>query len=751
MANTQVEKMRSDGSLRPDLDNLLEGFQIIGFDWRYIYINNAAEIHNHRPSRELIGKTYQEMWPGIEKTEVFRLIEDCLKYRNPHSLDNEFVYPDGTTGWFELRIQPDKDGVLILSIDISGRKLYEVSLKEKEIQYHNLANAGNALIWTSGPDKLCNYFNETWLNYTGRSLEEEIGNGWLDGVHVDDFDFCMKTYVNAFNKRESFEMEYRLRHASGEFRWIQDLGTPNFNSKGEFIGYIGHCFDISDRKLIDAELRASEEKYRYMFASNPQPMWIYDLETLAFLEVNDAAMAIYGYSRDEFLSMTLKDIRPPEDVEALLKDVELTRKIYNPAGEWRHINRDKELMIVEIISHSLTFNGRKARHVIVNNITERKLALEALRASEHEFRLLAESMPQIVWITKPDGWNIYFNQIWVDYTGLSLEESYGHGWNKPFHPDDQQQAWDAWQNATMNGGVYSLECRLRRKDGAYLWWLIRGVPVLDDDGKILKWFGTCTDINELKLAEGEILKLNTELESRVRLRTAQLEVANKELEAFSYSVSHDLRAPLRSISGFSQILLEEYAPKLDGEGKRLFSVIQENSQKMGCLIDDLLAFSRLSRTEMKLSEINMKDLISITYKELIENVSGNNLEFSSGDICNAYGDPHMLKQVLTNLLSNAIKYSSKKEKSVVTVSCNKDQEYCIYCVKDNGVGFDMKYVDKLFGVFQRLHSLKEFEGTGVGLAIVQRIIARHGGRVWALSEIDKGSEFYFSLPVINNN
>jgi two-component system sensor histidine kinase/response regulator len=154
---------------------------------------------------------------------------------------------------------------------------------------------------------------------------------------------------------------------------------------------------------------------------------------------------------------------------------------------------------------------------------------------------------------------------------------------------------------------------------------------------------------------------------------------------------------------------------------------------------------------MKLSEINMQDLVRLTYKELVDNPQANNIEFTSGDICNAYGDPHMLKQVLTNLLSNAIKYSSKKEKAIIAISCNRDQEYCNYCVKDNGVGFDMEYVDKLFGVFQRLHSLKEFEGTGVGLAIVQRIIARHGGKVWAKSEIDKGAEFYFSLPIIDNN
>lgn len=246
-----------------------------------------------------------------------------------------------------------------------------------------------------------------------------------------------------------------------------------------------------------------------------------------------------------------------------------------------------------------------------------------------------------------------------------------------------------------------------------------------------------------------IRELNANLEQRVEERTSELEVVNKELGAFSYSVSHDLRAPLRSISGFTQILVEEYSSKLDDEGKRICSVIQENSLKMGNLIDDLLSFSRLNRTELKKGLINMKDIVNSAFSELTDESSVKRIEFNLGDICNSSGDPNLLKQVWINLISNAIKYSSKKEKAIITIGCKKEEGYCVYHIKDNGVGFDMAYMDKLFGVFQRLHSQKEFDGTGVGLAIVQRIVLRHGGKVWAKGELDKGAEFYFSIPIIS--
>lgn len=247
-----------------------------------------------------------------------------------------------------------------------------------------------------------------------------------------------------------------------------------------------------------SDLQKSEARHRELFEVNPHPMWVYDLETLDFLEVNDAAIRQYGYSRDTFLSMTIKDIRPAEDIPRLLASVSAVSQGIDEAGQWRHRTCDGRTIDVEIKSHTLLFEGRRAELVLANNITERKQTQDALRASEAEFRTLVETMPQIVWVTRPDGWHTHFNQNWHDFTGLTLEESLGHGWNLPFHPEDRATAAEKWRWAIEEGKSYEIQYRLRRWDGIYRWMIGRALPVHDDDGHIVKWFGTCTDIDSLK-------------------------------------------------------------------------------------------------------------------------------------------------------------------------------------------------------------------------------------------------------------
>jgi light-regulated signal transduction histidine kinase (bacteriophytochrome) len=277
--------------------------------------------------------------------------------------------------------------------------------------------------------------------------------------------------------------------------------------------------------------------------------------------------------------------------------------------------------------------------------------------------------------------------------------------------------------------------------------LTRYVPLKDENGLVYTALILLIDVTELKKAQNQIAELNVNLENKVVERTEQLALVNKELEAFTYSVSHDLRAPLRIIDGFADILLSDYSDKLDEEGKRTIGIITNNARKMGQLIDDLLNLSHLGRQEVVTSRVDMNRLVRLAIDEQLLLHKGREAQIIVEPLLPATCDHNLILQVWINFISNALKYSGKCEQPVIHISSYFGENNVVYTVRDNGVGFDMKYADKLFGVFQRLHKATEFEGTGVGLALVQRIIIKHGGRVWAESEKGKGAAFYFSLPL----
>jgi PAS domain S-box-containing protein len=399
---------------------------------------------------------------------------------------------------------------------------------------------------------------------------------------------------------------------------------------------------------------------------------------------------------------------------------------------------------------TIPFQDEKGNWLVAEinvDISERKRAEESLRETRDYLDSLIgyANAPIITWDT--DQRITKFNRAFEKLTGYHAAEVIGQGLSLLF-PSESIAELVQKIKTTSSGELWdAVEIPIKRKNGEVRIALWNSANVYAKDGKtIVATIAQGQDISERIRAEVEIRRLNEGLEERVLQRTAQLEEANKELEAFSYSVSHDLRAPLRAIDGFARIVVEDYAPKLDKECRRLLDVISSNTKKMGQLVDDLLAFSRLSRQQMAVTPVDLGGLAESVFKELKNLEKGRKIEFKTGLLPLVQGDCSMLRQVLQNLLANAVKFTRPQKIARIELSGQTGKGENIYRVRDNGVGFDMKYVDKLFGVFQRLHSSNEFEGTGVGLAIVQRIIFRHGGRVWAESSPKGGATFYFALP-----
>lgn len=365
-------------------------------------------------------------------------------------------------------------------------------------------------------------------------------------------------------------------------------------------------------------------------------------------------------------------------------------------------------------------------------------------AAEYARSLIEASLDPLVTIS-PEGKITDLNQATERATGRSRSELIGTDFSDYFTEPDK--AREAYTEVFAQGAVTDFPLALRHCDGHITDVLYNASVYCNEAGKVLGVFAAARDVTELKKAEERITELNRDLERRVAGRTAELEAANKELEAFSYSVSHDLRAPLRAIDGFSQVLLEDYKDRLDDEGRQLLSRVRNSTSRMAQLITDILHFSRVGRSGMSISTIDMDGLVQDVLDELKPLLAEHPMPINVGPLPEARGDRAMIYQVVENLLSNAIKFCGKKADARIDVDGRTEDGKTHYYVKDNGAGFDMKFADRLFGVFQRLHRADEFEGTGIGLAIVKRIIARHGGEVWAEGEVGQGATFYFSIPI----
>jgi PAS domain S-box-containing protein len=462
------------------------------------------------------------------------------------------------------------------------------------------------------------------------------------------------------------------------------------------------------------------------------------------LSVNAVFCEITGYSREEAVGRTprlLKSgLQGPTFYRDMWGSIERTGKW---AGEIWNRRKNGEVYLEWLtVSTVYDASGQLTHYVgFFSDITERKRAEQAIRRLSE----VVEQSPVSVVITDLDGNIQYVNRHFTEVTGYAPDEVLGRNPRILQSGETPPQTYEALWKTLTRGGQWHGELINRRKNGELFHEYARILPMRNTDGKTTHYFAVKEDITERRRMERELLELNRTLEARVEARTAELTAANQELEAFSYTVSHDLRAPLRAIDGYSSVLLEECSDALEPDHREVLGRVRANAQRMGELIDDLLWLSRVARTEMRCLPVDVSALATDVVRSLREAEPERPVDLHVAPGVVAQGDPTLLRVVLENLLGNAWKYTRKEPQPRIEVGVQETDGRPVYYVRDNGAGFDMAHADKLFGVFQRLHAASEFEGSGVGLASVKRILARHGGKVWARSAPGEGAAFYFTL------
>lgn len=546
---------------------------------------------------------------------------------------------------------------------------------------------------------------------------------FIDISKVKELDNIIKA---VFNSSVSAIMAFKVvkdeRKNIVDFRWIAaNHEADRFLNKSQ-VDYIGKSLKEEFPQLAGGNI--FEKAVEVIVTGKP---------VQTELEINNGEEVHYyeliANQMNDGLVMTLTNIDDRKEIERKLRDN--VDELSVAKENYQKLNVDLEEKI-------------KARTEELENIAQ-------------EFKFVTDFMPQMVWATQPDGYHDFYNKQWYDYTGLSFEETKGKGWNGVLHPDDQQRAWKVWDHCLKTGEPYEVEYRFKRFDGEYRWFLGRALPLRNEAGEIIKWFGTCTDIHDQKLA-------NEILEQKVKERTGELQKANAELEAsntellqFASVASHDLKEPLRKIHIFSNLIKDRYLANMDGAAEYIERVITA-SARMTKLINDLLTFTRLSISS-SYENVSLNRLIDEVMSDLELVITEKHAIIEVDDLPKVDAITGQIRQVFQNIISNALKFSKKDERPRIKITgelvdrCaieakkNVKGDFVRITIKDNGIGFDQQFSEKIFTIFQRLHTKEQYEGTGIGLAITRKIIEKHNGVITATGKEGEGAKFVIVLPL----
>ncbi len=698
--------------------------------------------------REIIGKPVRVAIPEAEEQGFIKLLEEVKRSGKPfkgmelpiklkinevgerHSF-LDFVYQP----IFDLNGQVD--GIFVHVIDVTEKVLVRKQIEENEAKLREIIDTVPAMIWITNELGESIYLNKNWYDYTGQNLKEAEGFGWVDVVHPKDQRYAEESFRKADKERSKFSASFRIKNYKGEYRWVIDSGRPKFSPEGEYEGMIGTVVDIHEEKLKEQKLANTQYQYSELIHSSTSLISTFKGENFIIEIANDAIIEAWGKGRD-VIGKPLLEVLPEvveQGLDKILKDVYTTGKPYRGYEMPLYLEKDGKLELFHfnfIYSPQKDVNGNIVGIVnVATEVTTQAVLNKTIRESESHFRQMADLMPTKVSNTNAAGEFIYFNQGWLDYTGLTVEQLKNEGWSKLIHENERKDFEARWKRSLQTGEYFEMELRCLNKSGNYKWHLSRAEPVKGENGNISMWINTNTEIQKLKEEEkrkGDFLKM----------------------------VSHELKTPVTSIKGYVQLLLtmiskeESVASLTSLPLKPSLERIDHQIKRLTRLISEMLDLSRIEENKLELQKqvFCINKLVDETVQDIRFTNTQHHIEVIHNFKCRIEADKDRIGQVLINFITNAIKYSPDSKDIVVRIQKHTNNQVAV-SVKDQGIGIDKKNHKNIFKRFYRIGGKKEetYSGFGIGLYLAKEIVERHSGSITVKSKKGKGSEFCFILNV----